>query len=153
MEIRDPQVVLLLIAVTLCVLFIAVFTLLVRDFDKRFSSYLRNSSDRSRLISNQLSTIYDTLLIISTILKPSCVDALKKYLIDPENSLLKDIYSCSQTEIQCMGSNCCCTCVHQKKLYTLNSSEELKSVAVICGAGGVDIISSEHGTCPLFEKR
>jgi len=141
-------------AIFLIVLFIVVFVVVLKNFDAKFNGYLTSTTEKSKIISNQLSLIHDSILILSTILRPSCVEMLNKYLSEPNNILLKDLYRCSQIhDDKCQGTKCCCTCKYQRVLYSLNSQEELKDIAILCSVGDIDVLSSDHGTCPLYDER
>jgi len=152
MLLSSIQGVLLLGTIIVFVVFIIVFSLVVRDFDKRFNLFLKTAPLNIKNISVRLDGIHDVLLVMSTLLKPSCIEVLRKHIITPSNELLRDIYLCSQIEDTCQGRECCCSCIHQKDLYALTADEELKSVAVICKVKDVDTIISGHGHCVLYER-
>ena len=140
-------------AVIVFVVFIVVFSFVVRGFDARFTIFLKRAIVDIKAVNTQLGILHDVLLLISTLLKPACLDVLRKRLINPNLSLLKDLYTCSQVASKCQGTLCCCTCTYQRVLYAMTADEELKDVAFMCSAGGINTIISEHGECALHEKK
>ena len=143
-----------ILSIILTVLFLVVLAFIIRDFNRKFTAYLNTNSDKNKVISNQLSLIHDAIIVLGTIIRPSCVQMLNKYIVSPEHSVLKDMYKCSQIyEDTCRGDECCCSCKFQRILYALSSHDELRAMGIICNVGDVEVLITEHGTCPLYEKK
>jgi hypothetical protein len=149
---QPTQEILVLAIIIVFVLFILVFSFVLKAFDARFSYFLSVFPTNIKNINSQLTSLLDVLVFISTILKPSCV-VLRKYIINIDNALLKDMYLCSQIEDTCQGEMCCCTCMYQSILYVMSTDEELQEIAILCKVGGVDIINAKHGICPLYMEK
>lgn len=143
------------VGIVLIILFILFFALLLRAFDYKFNAFLNTSLDNEKAIGEQLSFLYDAILILGTMIKPSCVDVLLKYIHKSNNVVLRDMHQCSKAStIACQGFECCCNCSFQRILYVLTGQEEeLKMTGILCAVGDIDILIAEHGHCPLYKRK